>query len=168
MTKLVEPKAEFRSLAEDAVVSALQDPDPANPIAVEVARLIAAYSNNFKRHVERLGRVPPDILRIKPRWPIEGVAMRLTTTAIRETLARPAPEKSLGIDQPARARSAERRVRTCAQISRPDAARRSPGFACSKLRWLRWRRNGESAILPFIWPVGLILRSLIARLIWRN
>jgi hypothetical protein len=28
-------------------VAALQDPDPANPIAVEVARLIAAYTNNL-------------------------------------------------------------------------------------------------------------------------
>jgi len=27
-------------LAQDAVVAALQDPNPANPIAVEVARLI--------------------------------------------------------------------------------------------------------------------------------
>jgi hypothetical protein len=38
-----------------------------------------------------LGRVLPDILRIKLRWPIEAVAMRLTTTAARETLARPTP-----------------------------------------------------------------------------
>jgi hypothetical protein len=93
MTEPVEPKAEFRSLPEDAVVAALQDPDPANPVAVEVARLIAAYTNNFKRHVERLGRVPPDILRIKPRWPIEAVAMRLTTETIREILSQPTPEK---------------------------------------------------------------------------
>jgi hypothetical protein len=79
MTEPVEPKPEYRTLAEDAVVAALQDPDPANPIAVEVARLIAAYTNNFKRQVERLGRIPSDILLIKPRWPIEAVAMRLTT-----------------------------------------------------------------------------------------
>ena len=30
-----------------------------------------------------------DILRIKPRWPIEAVAMRMTTQAIRESLAPP-------------------------------------------------------------------------------
>jgi len=87
MTEPVEPKPEFRTLGEDAVVVALQDPNPANPIAVEVSRLIAAYTNNFKRHVERLGRVPPDILHLKPRWPIEAVAMRLTTETIREILA---------------------------------------------------------------------------------
>ena len=37
MTEPVEPKPEYRTLAEDAVVAALQDPDPANPIAVEIA-----------------------------------------------------------------------------------------------------------------------------------
>ena len=66
----------------------------ADPIAVEAVRLIAAYTNNFKRHVERLGRARPDLLRIKPRWPIEAVAMRLTTTAVREILSQStAPEK---------------------------------------------------------------------------
>jgi len=67
-------------------VAALQDLDAANPIAIEVARLIGAYMNNFKRHVERLGHIPSDILRIKARWPIEAVAMRLTTEVIRETI----------------------------------------------------------------------------------
>jgi hypothetical protein len=87
MTEPIEPKAEFRGLAEDAVIAALQDRDPANPIAIEVARLVVAYTSNFERHVEKLGRIPPDILHIKARWPIEAVAMRLTTEVIRETLA---------------------------------------------------------------------------------
>jgi hypothetical protein len=95
MTEPVEPKSEFRDLTEDAVVAALQDPDPANPIAIEVARLIAAYTRNFKQHVERLGRIPPDILHLKGSSPIEAVAMRLTTEVIRDTLAHPTPsEKS--------------------------------------------------------------------------
>jgi hypothetical protein len=67
MTEIVEPKSQYLDLAEDAVVAALQDPDPANPIAIEVARLIAAYTNNFKQHVERIGRIPPDILHIEAR-----------------------------------------------------------------------------------------------------
>jgi len=91
MTETTEPKPEFRPLAEDTVVAALQDPDPANPVAVEVARLISAYTDNFKRHVERLGHIPAGILHIQPRYPIEAVAMRLTTQAIRETLALSAP-----------------------------------------------------------------------------
>ena len=59
MAEPVEPHADFRSLSEDAVVAALQDPDASNPIAIEVARLIAGYTSNFKQHVERLGRIPP-------------------------------------------------------------------------------------------------------------
>ncbi len=89
MTETVESKPEFHPLAEDAVVAALQDPDPANPIAIEVARLIEGYTTNFHEQVQRLGRIPSDILRIKPRWPIEAVAMRLTTEVIREALATP-------------------------------------------------------------------------------
>jgi len=50
---------------------------------------VTAYTRNFGDHVERLGYIPADILRLNPRWPIEAVAMRLTTEAIRETLARP-------------------------------------------------------------------------------
>jgi hypothetical protein len=95
MTEPVEPKSEFRDLSETAVVAALQDPDPANPIAIEVARLIHAYTINFHAHVQRLGRIPADILLTKPRWPIEAVAMRLTTEVIRETLAQSAsPERA--------------------------------------------------------------------------
>jgi hypothetical protein len=89
MTEIVAPKPEFLSLTEAAVLAALDDPDPTNPIAVEIARLVAAYTKNFEDHVERLGYIPADILRIKPRWPIEAVAMRLTTQTIREFLAPP-------------------------------------------------------------------------------
>jgi hypothetical protein len=31
MTEIVEPKPDFRSFAESAIVAALQDPDPTNP-----------------------------------------------------------------------------------------------------------------------------------------
>jgi hypothetical protein len=85
----VEAKPEFRPLAESPVLATLDDPDPANPIAVEISRLVTAYTKNFSAHVDRIGYIPYDILRIKPRWPIEAVAMRMTTQAIRESLAPP-------------------------------------------------------------------------------
>ena len=66
--------------------ASLEDPNPMNPIAVELACLIEAYTANFKAHVERLGYVPADILHLKGRWPIETVAIRLTTQAIREAV----------------------------------------------------------------------------------
>ena len=47
MTEIVEPEPEFRSLTEGPLLAALDDPDPANPIAVEIARLVAGYTKNF-------------------------------------------------------------------------------------------------------------------------
>ena len=82
MTTPIEPRAEiFRGLTEAVVLKALDDRDPNNPIATEVARLMAGYTANFRVHVQRLGHSMPDILHIKPRWPIEAVAMRLATEA---------------------------------------------------------------------------------------
>ena len=68
-------------------MAALNDPDPGNPIAVEVARLMEGYGENFRAQVERLGYFPSDILHVKPQSAIEAVAMRLTTGAIQEAIA---------------------------------------------------------------------------------
>jgi len=84
---IVTPNAAFAPLCEAEIEAALRDPDPANPIAGEVARLIAAYTANFTAHVERLGHIPPAILHVTPRTAIEAVAMRLTTEAIRDAIA---------------------------------------------------------------------------------
>jgi hypothetical protein len=45
---------QFRPLALDAVVAAIQDP---NPIAAGIARLIDGCAINFRAHVRRLGRI---------------------------------------------------------------------------------------------------------------
>jgi hypothetical protein len=86
MSSIIEPTPEFRGLSETEIEKALADPDPANPVAVEVARLIQGYTANFQAHVEKLGRIPEAILRARPRWPIEAVAMRLTTETLRHAL----------------------------------------------------------------------------------
>lgn len=59
MTEIVAPKPEFLCLTEQAVLAALDDRDPANPITIEVARLVTGYTSNFRSHVERLGTFPP-------------------------------------------------------------------------------------------------------------
>lgn len=87
MTRIVSPAPQFTSLSEAEVMAAMQDPDPGNPIAAEVARLIEGYSENFRAHVERLGYMPASFLRVKPASAIEAVAMRLTTETIRDTFA---------------------------------------------------------------------------------
>jgi hypothetical protein len=58
-------------------------------VAVEVARLITAYTKTFVRHVKQIGYLPPHILHVKARWPIEAVAMRLATENIREAIKQP-------------------------------------------------------------------------------
>jgi hypothetical protein len=50
---------------------------------------VTAYTSDFRHHVERIGYIPADILRGHPRWPIEAVAMRLTTESIRDSLVQP-------------------------------------------------------------------------------
>ena len=47
---------------------------------------ISGYMGNFQCEVKRFGYMPSDILHIKPRWPIEAVAMRLTTETIRDSM----------------------------------------------------------------------------------
>lgn len=79
---MIEPKHEFIALNEAEVRAALADPDD-NPIAVEVARLVAAYGANFAEHARRIGRMPESILRRAPNCAIEKVAIELTTLAIR-------------------------------------------------------------------------------------
>lgn len=84
MTRVGTPAPQFTSLTEAEVMAALNDPDPANPIAVEVARLISGYVENFRAHVERLGYIPGTFLRLRPQTAIEAVAMRLTTETIQQ------------------------------------------------------------------------------------
>jgi hypothetical protein len=95
MTEVVEPKPEFQSMTEDTVLAALSDRKQKNPVAVEVARLITSYKENVLLHVKRLGYLPPHILRMKGRWPIEVVAMRLATENIREAITRPPDQQVL-------------------------------------------------------------------------
>jgi hypothetical protein len=86
MLTVVEPEEKFRHLTEVEIMQALDDPDPGNAIAIEVARLIQGYTANFQRYVQRTGRIPTDILHVTPRSPIEAVAMRLTAETIRQSL----------------------------------------------------------------------------------
>lgn len=51
---------------------------------------MTVYTTNFRDHVDRLGYIPADILSVKPRWPIEVVAMSLATQLIRESFTPPA------------------------------------------------------------------------------
>ena len=84
--KSIHTTPEFQDIPEDEVFEALNDENPANPIAVEVARLIEGYMSNFQKHVEKLGHMPQSILRSSGSCPIESIAMRLVSETIRDTL----------------------------------------------------------------------------------
>lgn len=90
MAQALLPRPEFQSLSEEAVLAALADKRPgSNPVALEVARLIATYIEDFQGHVDRLGYIPQHILHLNPRWPIEAVAFRMATQAIPQTIIDP-------------------------------------------------------------------------------
>lgn len=86
MKTAVEPKPEFQPLTEGEVLEACKHSDRTNLIAQEVARLIEAYSPDFELEIRRLGYIPSIDLEMKPRWPIEAIALQLTADTIREKL----------------------------------------------------------------------------------
>jgi hypothetical protein len=49
MPAIITPAQQFTGLSEAEIMAALND--PGNPIAVEVARLIEGYTENFRAHV---------------------------------------------------------------------------------------------------------------------
>ena len=51
MPTIITPAPQFTGLSKAEIMAALNDPDPDNPIAVEVARLIEGYTENFRAHV---------------------------------------------------------------------------------------------------------------------
>ena len=63
-------------------MDALADPDPDNPIATEIARLMMGYMENFQRHAAQSGEFPASILRAKGSCPIEEITMRLVSEEI--------------------------------------------------------------------------------------
>ena len=47
MTQIVEPKPIYRTLTEEDVRKALDDPDETNPVAIEIARLVIEVVMSF-------------------------------------------------------------------------------------------------------------------------
>jgi hypothetical protein len=71
MTEIVAPKPEFLSLTEAAVLAALGDPDPANPIAVEISRLVTAYKKTLGTMWSGSGTFPPTFCALNPAGPLK-------------------------------------------------------------------------------------------------
>lgn len=86
MTQIVEPKPIYRTLTEEEVRKALEDPNPSNPIAAEVTVLVSAYEKSFNEYVQLMDYVPPYVIRDKTRWPIGKVAMWIAMQNIRKVI----------------------------------------------------------------------------------
>jgi len=71
-------RPEFMNLSEADVWKAIaDDPEQGTRIAGEVTRLMVQCMGTFKAHFGQDGYVPPRILRIETRCPIEKVAVLL-------------------------------------------------------------------------------------------
>ena len=71
-------RPEFMNLSEADVWKAIEDdPWQCNPVTGEVTRLVVQCMGTFRAHFGQDGYVPPRILRIETRCPIERVAMLL-------------------------------------------------------------------------------------------
>jgi hypothetical protein len=71
-------RPEFINLSEAEVRKVIdEDPWQCNPITGEVTRLVVQCMTKFKAHFGQPGYVPPRILRIEARCPIEKVAVLL-------------------------------------------------------------------------------------------
>ena len=78
LPELPSARPEFTKLSEAEVWEAIDgDTYGENPITAEVTRLVARYTVRFKACVGRHGNVPPHILLVQVRWPIERVAVLL-------------------------------------------------------------------------------------------
>jgi hypothetical protein len=71
-------RPEFTCLSEAEVWNAINGNDCAeNPITAEVTRLVANYTARFMVCARQYENVPPQIMFVRARWPIERVAVLL-------------------------------------------------------------------------------------------
>lgn len=83
-----EPGEAFQALTREEVQAALDTDNPANPIALEVYRLVDAYAREHAQAAQRLGYIPGHLLTMKPQSAVEAIALRLILAALQKKLAR--------------------------------------------------------------------------------
>jgi hypothetical protein len=72
----------FDANDQDAIAAALADPDPNNPIAKAIAERIKKLTVSYWTQAEKQGRVPTELMLIKPRTILDDVAIRLALQEI--------------------------------------------------------------------------------------
>ncbi|MEZ0223600.1 MAG: hypothetical protein ACAH83_03530 [Alphaproteobacteria bacterium] len=77
---------DLQALSEADVLAALVNPAPENRIAAEVIRLAEMYKKRFLNEMEKWGYIPPHVLHVKARWPIEAVAIKRARIGVTDDL----------------------------------------------------------------------------------
>ncbi len=73
----------------DAIELALQDPNPANPIAVAVADAIEQFAARIAQQADREGRFPKQLMLLKPATVFDEMVIRLTLQTMADQSGQP-------------------------------------------------------------------------------
>ena len=83
---MLKAKSQFHQVTAAQVREAITESD--NPVAVEIARLIAGYMQEAQAFIRTNGHAPDLLAHVEPSCPVEFAAAVLATEAIRETVAK--------------------------------------------------------------------------------
>lgn len=68
-----------------SIENALHGTDPKNPIAIAVAKRISEFSNNLFEQAGKNGKLPTEVMLIKPETEFDDIVIRLTLQEIANT-----------------------------------------------------------------------------------
>lgn len=69
-----------------AIEAAVADPDPENPIAIALVGRLKELMGRYWRHATQLGRVPTELMVVRPRTVLDEVACQMFLQTIADTL----------------------------------------------------------------------------------
>jgi hypothetical protein len=69
-----------------AIFAALDDRDPNNPVAVALAERLKELTGRYWLHAEKLGRVPTELILVKPTTAFDDIAYRLHLSAVADAV----------------------------------------------------------------------------------
>jgi hypothetical protein len=82
-----EAKTEFKGLDEAAIATALKEKDPADPVTIELTRLVTAYMAQVNDYARQHGNRLPAAAHVNPlKAPIEKFAFQIAAGAIRSAM----------------------------------------------------------------------------------
>ena len=68
-----------------AILAALDDPNPEHPIAKALAERITEFMANLEKQAQRTGKLPTELLLVKPSTVYDDIVIRLCVQEVAET-----------------------------------------------------------------------------------